>query len=279
MCAEILPDEEKKGKLMEERIIFKLGTLPPGRDERHFQTLDAFCLLEIYAHLKEIVSDHGLQMNMEPWISSKTNEKSKSKTKSKLSMSPKKRPPVDEAVNQPPRAPRISSDKLAVVCDNMLKGLGKHLIWKYGVDVINLDKEDEHEKAVEIAQKDGRAILTTGAPYHMEEEESPMTPIKSATDQAQDVASQPTVVGDPYGYMTSHASNKDRSRTVADLSSEFDSVLVCTDTAFEASGGASQYMNRSPASYTEGALDFSNVKVGKSVDLQVDLVPEGIFAS
>lgn len=59
--------------------------------------------------------------------------------------------------------------------------------------------------------------------------------------------------------------------------SEFDSGLVFTDTAFEASGGASQYRNRSPASYTEGALDFSTVKGGKSVDLQVDLVPEGIF--
>lgn len=99
----------------------------------------------------------------------------------------------------------------------------------------------------------------------------------SATDQAQDVTSRLTVVGNPYGYLTSHSSNKDRSPTVADSSSDFDPTSVCTGTAFEASAGALQYMNRSTASYTEGALDFSNVKVGKSVDLQVDLVPEGIL--
>ena len=132
-------------------------------------------------------------------------------------------------------------------------------------------------------------VMITGDDDYEDEEEDElryMRPTKqssdsgktsSATGQAQDVASQPTVVRNPYGYMTSHASNQDRSTTVADSSSDFDPASVCTATASEASAGASQYINRSPASYTEGALDFSKVKVGKSVDLQVDLVPEGIL--
>eukprot|EP00057_Strongylocentrotus_purpuratus_P007770 XP_011662244.1 PREDICTED: exonuclease mut-7 homolog [Strongylocentrotus purpuratus] len=351
-----------------------------------YAALDAFCLLEVYAYLKEKVSYHGLQINMEQWNSSKTNKKSKSKAKPKLSKSPKEKPSFSEALNQPPPPP-ISPGQLAVVCDNMLQGLGRHLR-SCGVDVKVLDNDDEHDEALQISLKEGRSILTAGQPYlqlkskvddgkimcvqtqkkaknqvqdvldffnvtvtpadifsrcqlcngnvyakvtnpemrqlwlhkqtllgksrhadkdddkdvcgnfedvmitgddDYEDEEDElryMRPTKqssdsgktsSATDQAQGVASQPIVVGNPYGYLTSHASNQDRSTTVADSSSDFDPTSVCTGTAFEASVGASQYMDRSPASYTEGALDFSNVKVGKSVDFQVDLVPEGIL--
>ncbi|XP_063964104.1 exonuclease mut-7 homolog [Lytechinus pictus] len=347
-----------------------------------YAALDAFCLLEIYAHLKEIVSYHGLQMNMEPWYSSKTNKKSKSKAKPKPNKTPKEKPSFEEALNQPPRGPPISPGQLAVICDNMLQGLGRHLR-SCGVDVKILDNDDEHEEAVQIALKEGRAILTAGSPYIMlksrvddgqimcvetnrkakhqvqdvldffnvtvtpsdifsrcqicngnvyakvtnpdmrrlwlhkqtllgksryndddddvcgnfdnemisgyddyEDEEDElrlMRPVKQSSNSGQaatknpvrDGASQLCVVGNPYGYLTSHASNKDRSTTSVDSPSDFDPASVCS--ASEASLGASGYMNNSPVVYREDALDFSNVKIGKSVDLQVDLIPEGIL--
>nr|XP_054765847.1 exonuclease mut-7 homolog [Lytechinus pictus] len=128
-----------------------------------YAALDAFCLVEVYAYLNEIVSYHGLQMNMEPWYSSKTNKKSRPNP------TPKEKPSFEEALNQPPRharGPHISPGQLAVICDNMLQGLGRHLR-SCGVDVKMLNGDDEHEEAVQIAHKEGRAILTAGSPYNM----------------------------------------------------------------------------------------------------------------
>uniref|UniRef100_A0A8C4N469 Mut7-C RNAse domain-containing protein n=1 Tax=Eptatretus burgeri TaxID=7764 RepID=A0A8C4N469_EPTBU len=53
---------------------------------------------------------------------------------------------------------------MAVVCDNMLQGLGRYLRC-LGIDVRILENEEDHRAAAEYARVEGRIILTCGLPF------------------------------------------------------------------------------------------------------------------
>ncbi|XP_071482503.1 exonuclease mut-7 homolog [Diadema antillarum] len=167
-----------------------------------YAALDAFCLLEIYQHLKEKVSRLGLELNMEPSRFSKTKKvKNKTKVKAKA-VRTKEGPSIWKKIDQVERGPPISPGQLAVVCDNMLQGLGRHLR-SCGVDVKILDNNDEHDKALELHRLEGRAILTAGAPFYSlrtrvpEDQIMPVEAHKKARFQVQEVLNFFNVVVTP----------------------------------------------------------------------------------
>ncbi|XP_066466797.1 exonuclease mut-7 homolog [Tiliqua scincoides] len=139
----------------------------PLREEQIlYAASDAYCLLEVYAKLQEDPAGYG-------WSPSTTESPPR---KASATVKAKKLPSQQAvlstpAENPPPGMEEVpgSSDAITVrdfrvVCDNMLKGLGRYLRC-LGVDVRMLENDEEHRKAAEIARQERRVILTSGLPY------------------------------------------------------------------------------------------------------------------
>ncbi|XP_046578003.1 exonuclease mut-7 homolog [Haliotis rubra] len=132
-----------------------------------YAALDAYVLLEVYTVLTSHAQQSGLQINLEPPVCAKWSKPSKTdKKKAKAagkSLEPRTLP---EASGPAQSGPPITPHQLRVVVDTMLQGLGKHLR-SCGVDVIILEANDDHQKAVIISKEQGRIALSSGYPYKM----------------------------------------------------------------------------------------------------------------
>ncbi|XP_072025307.1 exonuclease mut-7 homolog [Amphiura filiformis] len=120
----------------------------------HYSALDAYCLLEVYDLLKERVKAAELEINMEPSLSSKApnicNPPKSSRSANRKAEREKKKnnsesPNSSKASSSPPLKP----GNVAVVCDNMLQGLGRYLR-ACGIDVKILSNEDDHDVAAKV---------------------------------------------------------------------------------------------------------------------------------
>lgn len=64
-----------------------------------------------------------------------------------------------------PHTEDISPDKLKIVCDTMLQGLGKALR-RCGIDTAILENHEDHMRCVELAQDEKRYIVTRGTAFN-----------------------------------------------------------------------------------------------------------------
>ncbi|NWI43474.1 MUT7 Exonuclease, partial [Picathartes gymnocephalus] len=139
----------------------------PLREEQIlYAASDAYCLLEIYERLCKDPESFGLHSDLTESLVGKQSKKHRAKKQLN-----KQEPPSPSGQEcqgpkrDPPHPPApVSSQEFSVVCDSMLQGLGRYLRC-LGVDVRLLDNKDDHRKAAEIAQQEGRVILTSGLPY------------------------------------------------------------------------------------------------------------------
>ncbi|XP_071396895.1 exonuclease mut-7 homolog [Centroberyx affinis] len=136
-----------------------------------YAAADAYCLLDVYMALSSNPAYFGLPSDLCS-ISSSQSEKSRdTKQKEKLAKQNKhtkqthgKEDDRPQCGEKAPGGPPLAPQQLRVVCDNMLQGLGRHLRC-LGVDVLMLEPSDDHREAAQLAQADGRVILTCGQPY------------------------------------------------------------------------------------------------------------------
>uniref|UniRef100_A0A8C8HGS8 3'-5' exonuclease domain-containing protein n=1 Tax=Oncorhynchus tshawytscha TaxID=74940 RepID=A0A8C8HGS8_ONCTS len=156
---------------------------PLRTSQLRYAAVDAYCLLDVYSALSRDPASFGLPQDLCS-ISSLQTEKSKEEKKRKEekkkqarrrgahqvsdpaptpTLGPEKSPQLGED-SQSPLPPRMAPQQLRVVCDNMLQGLGRYLRC-LGVDVVLLENTDDHRVAAQLAQEDGRVILTCGQPY------------------------------------------------------------------------------------------------------------------
>ncbi|XP_063746410.1 exonuclease mut-7 homolog isoform X2 [Eleginops maclovinus] len=143
-----------------------------------YAVADAYCLLEVYSILSSKPDHFGLPPDLCSIVSSQS-EKSSNKKKKEQQSHGKEECQGAQRVS-PPRSdaekdlmcgekpsedtPPLPPQHLRVVCDNMLQGLGRYLRC-LGVDVIMLENTDDHRVAAELAQAEGRFILTCGQPF------------------------------------------------------------------------------------------------------------------
>ncbi|KAJ6652011.1 hypothetical protein lerEdw1_015836 [Lerista edwardsae] len=145
----------------------------PLREEQVlYAASDAYCLLEVYAKLRGDPAGFGWDpgaTEIPPGQASATAKAKRPPSRRAASPAPEEvgepGPPTFGTGNPPPGAEgAVAVRDLRVVCDNMLKGLGRYLRC-LGVDARILENEDEHRKAAEIARQERRVILTSGLPY------------------------------------------------------------------------------------------------------------------
>uniref|UniRef100_UPI00358FCF42 exonuclease mut-7 homolog n=1 Tax=Myxine glutinosa TaxID=7769 RepID=UPI00358FCF42 len=137
--------------------------------QKAYAAADAYCLLEVYKSLMEKAASAGLNMNVELC---KLGQKSTKTLKNDNSITHKKTVSGDRCQEKPPQVPgplsSVPESKLpkdmAVVCDNMLQGLGRYLRC-LGIDVRIMENEEDHRAAAEYARAEGRIILTCGLPF------------------------------------------------------------------------------------------------------------------
>ncbi|KAJ7986881.1 hypothetical protein DPEC_G00333000 [Dallia pectoralis] len=157
---------------------------PLRTSQLRYAAVDAYCLLDVYSALAQDPACFGLPPDLRS-ISALQAEKSREEKMKKGerrkqtkhqgyqgrqedSKTPAPTPilgPVkssDPGVNS--QCPPVSPQQLRVVCDNMLQGLGRYLRC-LGVDVLMLENNDDHRLAAQLAQEEGRVILTCGQPY------------------------------------------------------------------------------------------------------------------
>ncbi|XP_036972745.1 exonuclease mut-7 homolog isoform X2 [Acanthopagrus latus] len=144
-----------------------------------YAVADAYCLLDVYSVLSSNPAYFGLPADLRSISSSQSEKSADKKQKEKQAEQMKQECQGAQRVT-PPRsdmekgllcgekpsedAPLLAPQKLRVVCDNMLQGLGRYLRC-LGVDVIMLENTDDHRKAAKLAQDEGRVILTCGQPF------------------------------------------------------------------------------------------------------------------
>lgn len=64
-----------------------------------------------------------------------------------------------------PHTEDVSPDKLSIVCDTMLQGLGKALR-RCGIDTSILENGEDHMRCVQLAQDEKRYIVTRGIAFN-----------------------------------------------------------------------------------------------------------------
>ncbi|XP_046901753.1 exonuclease mut-7 homolog isoform X1 [Hypomesus transpacificus] len=156
---------------------------PLRTSQLRYAAADAYCLLEVYSALSKDPAGFGLPADLHSVSSAqagkKTKEDKKRKEKAKQARQREERQrggtpsPARALEGRSPLAgeagacvgPPISPQQLKVVCDNMLQGLGRCLR-SLGVDVRMLENTDDHRVAAQLAQSEGRVILTCGQPFH-----------------------------------------------------------------------------------------------------------------
>ncbi|XP_010875670.3 exonuclease mut-7 homolog [Esox lucius] len=150
---------------------------PLRTSQLRYAAVDAYCLLDIYSALSQDPACFGLPPDLRSISAVQTEKKKKEERRkqtkrrgehqddSKASaptptLGPEKSP--HRGVDS--QCPPVSPQQLRVVCDNMLQGLGRYLRC-LGVDVLMLANDDDHRVAAQLAQEEGRVILTCGQPY------------------------------------------------------------------------------------------------------------------
>ncbi|XP_067661901.1 exonuclease mut-7 homolog isoform X1 [Haliotis asinina] len=132
-----------------------------------YAALDAYVLLEVYTALTSHARQMGLQINLEPPVCAKWSKPSKTDKKRAKAAGKSLEPRTLPETPRPAQSgPPITPHQLRVVVDTMLQGLGKHLR-SCGVDVVILEANNDHEKAVMISKEQGRIALSSGYPYKM----------------------------------------------------------------------------------------------------------------
>lgn len=138
-----------------------------------YAAIDSYCLLDVYLSLSADPKAFGLPDDLhsiKTSVSAKSDSDKKTKEKKKQradqSGSSGRAGEQDGCVvgNGEQHGDAITPQELRVVCDNMLQGLGRYLRC-VGVDVLMLENTDDHRVAAQIAQKEGRIILTAGQPF------------------------------------------------------------------------------------------------------------------
>lgn len=124
-----------------------------------YAAIDAYVLLELYNFIHGKMKLEGMEESLETIINVKRDVRNK--IKSRVANSPASHRNTDRPT---PLRKQIRPNEFKVVCDTTLRGLGKQLRC-CGVDVKMLSNYDDHDDAAKIAVKDGRVILTCGAPY------------------------------------------------------------------------------------------------------------------
>ena len=131
-----------------------------------YAALDAYCLVEIY----EILSFHLSKLTSGVTLENIVNHKPAGVPPAKNSYvigRGRGHPISRREISKPDtKKPVILVPDFRVVCDNMLQGLGRHLRC-CGIDTVILTNLDCHDKAIGVAQKDKRVILTSGTPYQL----------------------------------------------------------------------------------------------------------------
>ncbi|CAH1105749.1 unnamed protein product [Psylliodes chrysocephalus] len=126
-----------------------------------YAALDAYCLIECYDILKKCCEEVNFPFE-ETCYNLMTNEKMPRKTPKKVGNKKKYNPNAKE-ICQPPshHSESVSADKMKVVCDTMLQGLGKKLR-SCGIDTVILENNQDHTVCVKYAVDENRYILTKG---------------------------------------------------------------------------------------------------------------------
>ncbi|XP_062612527.1 exonuclease mut-7 homolog isoform X2 [Saccostrea cucullata] len=131
-----------------------------------YAALDAFVLLEVYDCMVQTAKRENMNIDLEPAVTVKWSKESRL---DRLRAKAKGQQPPKSAKPQVPQnasylGMEMEPGQLRVVVDSMLQGLGQQLRG-CGVDVFILNYDEGHEKAIEVAMKENRIILSSGTPY------------------------------------------------------------------------------------------------------------------
>ncbi|CAH1155277.1 unnamed protein product [Phaedon cochleariae] len=135
----------------------------PLRDSQiGYAALDAYCLIEVYDVIRRCCQDVGFPFEDTCWHLM-TNEKVGKKKPKKDGHKKKPVSNVRPDVPQPPspHPEPVPAERLKLVCDTMLQGLGKKLR-SCGIDTAILENHHEHRECVRYCQEEGRYVLTKG---------------------------------------------------------------------------------------------------------------------
>ncbi|XP_044763867.1 exonuclease mut-7 homolog [Coccinella septempunctata] len=129
-----------------------------------YAALDAYCLIEVYDVIRRCCDRvncpfeeicYNLMMHNKD--SKKKNKKPKGKDNQKASVEiPQPECHITED---------ITVDRIKLVCDTMLQGLGKKLR-RCGIDTAILENNHDHMECVQLAQDEERYILTKGTVFN-----------------------------------------------------------------------------------------------------------------
>ncbi|XP_015236544.1 PREDICTED: exonuclease mut-7 homolog [Cyprinodon variegatus] len=149
-----------------------------------YAVADAYCLLDVFSTLSSDPASFGLPADLRSITSGQSETRKDKKQKEKKGKKTEQALGKEECQGAqrvtpshsdkvkgllcgklpPEDSPPLPPQQLRVVCDNMLQGLGRYLRC-LGVDVVMLENSDDHRVAAQLAQAEGRVILTCGQPF------------------------------------------------------------------------------------------------------------------
>ncbi|XP_056648131.1 exonuclease mut-7 homolog [Diorhabda sublineata] len=127
-----------------------------------YAALDAYCLIQCYDVIRKCCEKVNFPFE-ETCYNLMTNEKLTRKHNKRMGNKKKSvSSPKEEVVQSPsPHQEPVHAEKVRVVCDTMLQGLGKKLR-SCGIDTAILENNQDHMVCVKYAIDDRRYILTKG---------------------------------------------------------------------------------------------------------------------
>ncbi|KAK9885779.1 hypothetical protein WA026_013649 [Henosepilachna vigintioctopunctata] len=129
-----------------------------------YAALDAYCLIEIYDVIKHCCEDAAFPFE-EVCYNLMTNENFPKKKNKKPAKKDEQKSQVDIPQPESHVTEEIPADRIKLVCDTMLQGLGKKLR-RCGVDTAILENDRDHMECVRIALNEQRYILTKGTVFN-----------------------------------------------------------------------------------------------------------------